>query len=312
MWTRRDKPPDTWQGQVSDDLVGQSLSGFLVAAAGVSWGQAKRWITSGKVRVDGVLMVEPGHRVGTGQRVEVSQSARRQPKPGPTVTVLHDDPHLVVIEKPHGVSTVPYHKREQGTAMDLVRDAWRRMGRKASRSPLLVVHRIDKDTSGLVVFAKSKPAELGVGAQFRAHTVERRYLCVAHGNVGFSRVESRLIRDRGDGLRGSTRVRNQGKRAVTHVEVLERLGRATVCSVRLETGKTHQIRIHMAERGCPLIGETVYIRDHRRMEREEIESDRLLLHAETLGFEHPITNETLRFASRGMCFDLDALRRRLG
>ena len=126
--------------------------------------------------------------------------------------------------------------------------------------------------------------------QFRAHTVGRTYTCVAHGVVASGRIESRLVDDRGDGLRGSTRRAGQGKTAVTHVSVERRLAGATLCEVRLETGKTHQIRIHLAEAGHALVGETVYVRDHRG---PTIASPRLLLHAATLGFRHPTTGEPL-------------------
>jgi 23S rRNA pseudouridine1911/1915/1917 synthase len=144
------------------------------------------------------------------------------------------------------------------------------------------------------MFAKTKPAELGLAAQLRAHTVARSYLCVAHGAPAEGRIESYLVRDRGDGLRGSTTRRDQGKRAVTHVEVVRALRGATLCRVRLETGKTHQIRIHLAEAGHPLVGEPVYIRDHHG---PVIASPRLLLHAETLGFDHPVTGARIELAS---------------
>src|SRR6202008_3801281 len=116
-------------------------------------------------------------------------------------------------------SSVPYEDRESGTAMDLIRGAWRRRGTDATSVPLHVVHRIDRATSGLLAFAKTKRAELGLAAQFRAHTIARMYLCVAHGVVAPGRIESRLVADRGDGLRGSTTRAGQGKRAVTHVAV---------------------------------------------------------------------------------------------
>ena len=188
---------------------------------------------------------------------------------------------------------------ERDTAMDLIRDAWRR--RRQPSTPLLIVHRIDKDTSGLLVFAKTKRAETELAGMFRAHSVERTYLCVAHGGVLGRRIESRLVEDRGDGLRGSTRLPGQGKLAITHVRPIETTGAAlrgaTLCQARLETGKTHQIRIHLAEAGHPLVGETVYIRDFLKQGFQPIVSGRLLLHARSLGFPHPVTGEALEFQS---------------
>jgi 23S rRNA pseudouridine1911/1915/1917 synthase len=168
------------------------------------------------------------------------------------------------------------------------------MGKPATSVPLHVVHRIDRATSGLLAFAKTKRAELGLAAQLRAHTMERQYICVAHGVVAAGRIESMLLADRGDGIRGSTTHTGQGKRAITHVTVERALRGATLCAVRLETGKTHQIRIHLAECGHPLVGETVYIRDYAG---KLIDSPRLMLHAATLGFVHPITNEHVSLRS---------------
>jgi 23S rRNA pseudouridine1911/1915/1917 synthase len=178
--------------------------------------------------------------------------------------------------------------------MDLVRGAWRRMGKPATSVALHVVHRIDRATSGLLMFAKTKPAERGLAAQLRAHALTREYRCVAHGVVTPGRIESFLVADRGDGLRGSTTRTEQGKRAVTHVEVVRALRGATLCTVRLETGRTHQIRIHLAEAGHPLVGEEVYIRDYPG---PVIVSPRLLLHAATLGFDHPITGARVELVS---------------
>jgi 23S rRNA pseudouridine1911/1915/1917 synthase len=229
--------------------------------------------------------------------VELRQGAPRPHDPRKEGILVHDDAHVVVIDKPSGVSSVPFEDREQGTAMDLIRGAWRRMNKPATEVALHVVHRIDRATSGLLMFAKSKRAEVGLGSQLRDHSVERTYLCVAHGRVAAARIESMLIADRGDGIRGSARHVGQGKRAVTHVTALEPLRAATLCEVRLETGKTHQIRIHLAERGHPLVGENVYIRDFSNQGGKLITSPRLLLHAATLGFVHPVTGELLRFSS---------------
>ncbi len=283
--------------EVGPEAAGQALASFLRGALGGSWSHARALIETGKVFVDGRRAASAGERLAAGQRVEVRMRAPRPRDGEAEVRIAFEDAHLVVIDKPAGISTVPYETRESGTAMDLLRDAWRRQGKAASKVALHVVHRIDRDTSGLVVFAKSKRAEVALAAQFRAHTIERRYLCVAHGEVTFRRVESRLVRDRGDGLRGSTRVPRQGKRSVTHVEVLERRARGALCAVRLETGRTHQIRIHFAEMGHPIVGETVYIRDYLNAGLEPIASPRLLLHAELLGFVHPVTGAAHRFES---------------
>jgi len=276
------------------DQPGLTVAAFVKARACVAWSVAKRHVTSGKVFVDRTRITEVDHRLTVGQQVELKMAAPRPHDPEREGVLVYDDAHVVVIDKPAGVSSVPYEERETGTAMDLIRGAWRRMGKPATSVPLHVVHRIDRATSGLLAFAKTKKAELGLAAQLRAHTMERMYICVAHGVVTPGRIESNLVADRGDGLRGSTSHAGQGKRAVTHVEVRQALRGATLCEVRLETGKTHQIRIHLAESGHPLVGEAVYIRDYAGT---PIASPRLLLHAATLGFAHPITGERVSLSS---------------
>jgi 23S rRNA pseudouridine1911/1915/1917 synthase len=275
------------------DRAGVTVSAFVKARAEVPWTVAKRHVASGKVFVDGERVTELDARLAEGQRVELRMAAPRPHDPAREGVLVYDDPHVVVIDKPAGISSVPFDERETGTAMDLIRGAWRRMGKPATSVALHVVHRIDRATSGLLAFAKSKRAEIGLAAQLRAHELERVYVCVAHGEVRAGRIESQLVPDRGDGLRGST-TDGRGKRAITHVTVREPLRGATLCEVKLETGRTHQIRIHFAEGGHPLVGEPVYIRDYRG---PVIESPRLMLHAATLGFEHPITGERVSLAA---------------
>ncbi len=286
-----------WTVDPAAAAAGTTLAAFVKARAGVPWSVAKRQIASGKVFVDGARETAIDRRLAAGARVEVRVNAPRPRDPAREGVLVLDDAHVVVIDKPAGVSSVPYEDREPGTAMDLVRGAWRRMGKPATEVPLHVVHRIDRATSGLLMFAKSKRAELGLAAQLRAHAMERTYLCVAHGAVASRRIESQLVPDRGDGLRGSTSRAGQGKRAVTHVTAREALRGATLCEVRLETGKTHQIRIHLAEAGHPLVGEQVYIRDFENAGRRAIAAPRLMLHAATLGFEHPVTGERIALSS---------------
>ena len=276
------------------DQPGLTVAAFVKARAGVPWTVAKRHVASGKVFVDGERVTAIDHRLAVGQQVELRMAAPRPHDPEREGVLVYDDTHVVVIDKPAGINSVPYEERETGTAMDLIRGAWRRMGKPATSVPLHVVHRIDRATSGLLAFAKTKRAEIGMAAQLRAHTMERQYRCVAHGVVAAGRIESMLVPDRGDGLRGSTSHAHQGKRAITHVSVERALRGATLCAIRLETGKTHQIRIHLAESGHPLVGETVYVRDYTG---PVIDSPRLLLHAATLGFVHPVTGEHVSLSS---------------
>jgi 23S rRNA pseudouridine1911/1915/1917 synthase len=299
--------------RVTDDEDGLTVAAVVrrrlgaEGAAEVPWSRARSLCTRGKVSVDGATALDPAARVARGQEVAVDEHAR-PPKPEAAATIVFEDAHVVVIDKPAGVSSVPYEKREQGTAMDAIRAAWRHAGRRATSTPLHVVHRIDKETSGLLAFAKTKLAERELQTLFRAHDVERTYICVAHGHMPDRRIESMLVTDRGDGLRGSLRPApavgrgprhrpGQGKRAVTHVRALETLAQATVCEVRLETGKTHQIRIHLAEAGHPLVGERVYIRDFVKRGGEPLPTARLLLHAATLGFVHPVTGARVQLSS---------------
>ena len=259
-----------------------------------TWSEARRLIERGKLFVDGRCVTDPAERPRDGAEVEL-RAAARVPVPLPAGEIVFEDSQLVILDKPAGVSSVPYEARETGTAMDLVRAHWKRAGRRATETPLHVVHRIDKETSGLLCFAKTKTAERALQDLFRAHDVDRSYRCIAHGRVESRRIDSFLVENRGDGLRGSARD-GRGKRAITHVEAVGPVGaRATECIVKLETGKTHQIRIHLAESGHPLVGERVYIRDFVARGGEPLPSARLLLHAETLGFVHPQSGERLRF-----------------
>lgn len=281
---------------VAPEAEGETLAALLRRhITGISWSRARGLCQGGLVAVDGRLATDPAQRLAAGQKLEVVLKAAA-PRPEPRLaTMVYEDTHLVVVDKPAGVSSVPYERGERGTALDQVRARWRRQGRPSR--PLFVVHRIDKETSGLLVFAKTKTAERALARLFRAHAVERTYICVAHGAVRTRRIETRLVSDRGDGLRGSTLRPGQGRRAVTHLRIVERLPAATLCEARLETGKTHQIRVHLAEAGHPLVGERVYIRDFLKSGRLPFPSSRLLLHAATLAFAHPITGARVELES---------------
>ena len=283
---------------VEGEDVGQTLPAVARKHGfATTWSEARRLVSGGKVFLDGRAVIDETRRVRAGQSIELKRTAPR-PRPFVEGRLVHDDAQVVVLDKPSGISSVPFEKRELGTAMDLIRAHWRADGKKATDMPLHIVHRIDKDTSGLIVFAKTKLAERFLAAQFRTHVVGRRYRCVVHGTLltppTGKRIETRFVDDRGDGIRGSTRAPGKGVSALTWVTAVEQIGEAaTLCDVRLETGKTHQIRIHLAEMGHPLVGETVYVRDYTG---ELLPSQRLLLHAATLAFELP-SGEKLTFES---------------
>jgi 23S rRNA pseudouridine1911/1915/1917 synthase len=218
----------------------------------------------------------------------------------PEVIVYSDDA-VVVVNKPAGLTTMRHadEAEEFGrgkrflpkTLADLLPAA---LG--APNRPVIAVHRLDRDTSGLVVFARTRDAAENLMKQFRKHTTDRRYLALTRGAPKPGRVESVFVRDRGDGRRGSTTdfLAEGGKRAVTHVSVVETLGQFALVECRLETGRTHQVRIHLGEAGAPLCGETVYDRPpNGKPHPDGSGATRPMLHAARLGFTHPETGEAM-------------------
>jgi 23S rRNA pseudouridine1911/1915/1917 synthase len=258
-----------------------------------SWSKVRNFIRTGKIRVNGEVVTDPGRRVRGGDRVLIRAATPRARAPGALApeALVYVDAHLVVAVKPAGMMSVPYED-ERDTFADAVR---RVLEKRAGRAlqPLGVVHRIDKETSGLLVFTRRASAKHNLEQQFRVHSVRRIYLALAHGQAPSRTLRSRIVRDRGDGVRGSTRHPTLGQLAVTHVKRLEELGGASLLECRLETGRTHQIRIHLAEAGHPLLGEKVYLRSYSG---PLIDAPRLMLHAQTLGFEHPVTGQALDFS----------------
>lgn len=291
-------PPPNLAFRTEPADEGTTLAAALrLRLPGQSWSAVRKLVETGKVHVNGERVVDPAARVHAGADIEMNVAAKRLRPSVPGFSIVHEDPHLIIIEKPAGVSSVPFHDKETNTAMDLIRGDWRAAGRRATRQPLFIVHRLDKETSGLLCFAKTRAAERGLHDIFQRHRASRFYLAVAEGDVVPGRIESRLVQDRGDGLRGSTRDTRdrEAQHAVTHVEVLERLRGATLCRVRLETGRTHQIRIHLSEAGTPIVGDQVYCRDLLRAGRQPLPVERMLLHAAHLGFEHPVDGTRLEF-----------------
>jgi 23S rRNA pseudouridine1911/1915/1917 synthase len=320
-------------------------------APGTSWEQARVLCRAGRVWVDAEPATDPAWRPEAGSRVEVLPAAAARTALAATRTaqaaartaagagerpaaravrggqeagdesdlVVHADADVVVVRKPPGVLTVPFDRGDRDTLLALTRVALRRLEtrRAGDRAPavnptLRAVQRLDKDTSGLLVFARNVAAQRALQQQLARREVLRRYEALVHGAAADAVYETWLVEDRGDGLRGSWGARQAGaadgggssglpapppptaaaRHAVTRVRVLERLRGATRMACELETGRQHQIRIHLAEAGHPLLGETVYIRDYRG---RQIAAPRPMLHAAVLGFLHPRDGRPLRF-----------------
>ncbi len=296
---------------ISEREAGATLAAVVRAATpDTSWRQAKEICSSGRVRVDGVPVADPARRMRAGERVEIHTGGAGRREPAVTDLVVHLDAEVAVVRKPAGILTVPFERDDRDTLVALTRVAVRRIdaarGRKESPT-LRTVQRLDKETSGLVVFARSVPAQRHLQQQLAAHSVLRRYLAIVHGAAEDALYETMFVPDRGDGLRGSWgswgksrsakgEAPAEAKEAITRVQVLERLPGATLMACELETGRQHQIRIHLAEAGHPLLGENVYIRDYLRENRGPIlPAPRPMLHATVLGFAHPRTEKVVRF-----------------
>lgn len=282
------------------------LDRVLKQRLGLTWNAARDAIRTGKVFVGdpGAVVTDPRSHVRESEKIELIATA-----PRPHVAhrlelersaIVHVDNSVVVVNKPAGISSVPFgdesEEQARHTLDALVREILaRRFPGGRGRAPLGVVHRLDKDTSGVMVFARTLDAKKHLAQQFRVHSIGRRYVALVHGSfVGKRTIRSYLVEDRGDGLRGSARPgRREGQLAITHVSALTPLSGGTLVSCQLETGRTHQIRIHLSEAGHPIVGESVYIRNYAG---PRVNAPRAMLHAAELSFEHPATLEQLSFS----------------
>jgi 23S rRNA pseudouridine1911/1915/1917 synthase len=292
---------------VDDAGHGATIAAIVRGAMNVPWSRARQLCRDGRVTIDGVLARDDAARVRRGMKVVVRPTAPRvrdEPAVLERDRIVHLDGEVVVVDKPAGLSTVPFDEDEHDTLVQRTSALLRRIeGRRLP--PVRVVQRLDKDTSGLVVFARTKGAERALAQQLRTHAMHRRYLALAHGEVVAATFRTMLVEDRGDGLRGSWRSPKpppaSARESITHVTPIEIAtfdgGRLSWIACRLETGRTHQIRIHLSEAGHPIVGERVYVRGFADpgLRWPAGTSPRTLLHAAELGFVHPASDEELRF-----------------
>ena len=247
--------------------------------------KSREYVESGRVEIGGVVCVEPGAAVAEDADVRLDVNRPAAHKVRTRLTVFHEDDDLLMVDKPAGLLTLPTEGAERDTLLSRVNSYLQHRFKK--RPYAGVVHRLDKDTSGVLVFARNRETLRGLQELFKAHQIERVYLALVEGEVarqsgtaGFD-----LVRDRGDRRRGVARRGEEGVRAVTHFEVKERLAGATLLALKLETGRTHQIRVHMAALGHPVVGDRVYRPRSARV--PSIAAGRQMLHASRLALSHP-------------------------
>ena len=284
--------------EVTSDDAGRTIQALLHDRGGFTHATARGLIDAGAVR--GPVALHPGdyaRRVSAGERYEIEVEEGRGyrpaalPRPGPGYRVVHYDRDLLVVDKQAHVLSVPTELREgEESLVERLLEAERERG--VRHPALYALHRLDRDTSGLLLFARSRRAFDHLEAQFVSHEVERRYLAVASGRVepDSGRFQSRLVEDRRSLKVRSTRRPGEGREAITEYDVQERLPEATVLSVRLQTGRKNQIRVHLSEAGHPLLGD-------RRYGRASPLIGRTALHARALAFVHPTTGKRVSFSS---------------
>ena len=262
------------------------------------------WIKSGAATLDGAV-VPPRQLLRGGEQVRLEAELEAEVESAPeaiALAVVHEDEHLLVLDKPAGLVVHPGAGNPAGTVLNAL----------LHHDPALaelprggIVHRLDKDTSGLMVVAKTLATHTALVDMLSRHDVERQYEAVVLGSlVSGGTVDAPIGRSMGDRLRQAVRDEEGGKHAVTHYRLRERFRAHSLIQCNLETGRTHQIRVHLAHVGHPLVGDPLYgggLKLPRRATPELVAAlrgfRRQALHAERLAFAHPVTGEPLAFAA---------------
>jgi 23S rRNA pseudouridine1911/1915/1917 synthase len=247
----------------------------------------KRMVEQGRVRINGVRARRLTDEVKPHDELRVEDRPRRQD----TVSLdplekIFEDQDLLIVNKPAGLLTSTGPREKRPTALAIIQNFYKI---KEPRTKIGLIHRLDREASGLLVFSKSDVAYESLKTQFFRHDVQRVYHAIVKGNVAppAGTIESLLV-EYADGTVHSTRVAGKGQRAVTHYDTVRQKAPYSELRVRLETGRKHQIRVHLAGRNWPIVGDRVY---------GKVPAERLMLSAIELGFTHPRTGAPVHFAA---------------
>ena len=310
---------------VPPEAAGERLDKALAAAAApvLSRGRVQALLAGGAITLDDVVLTDASAKAKPGDyHVLVPPPASATPEPQDIpLSVLFEDAHLIVVDKPAGMAAHPAPGTHDGTLVNaLLFHCGTSLSGIGGVARPGIVHRLDKDTSGVMVAAKTDAAHRGLAALFERHDIERLYRAITRGAPDPSRgtITTQIGRSPGDRKKMAV-LRAGGREAITHYVVEQLFGPQTrplaaVVACRLETGRTHQIRVHMSSKGSPCLGDPAYGSGPPALAvREAMEAaglKRQALHAAVLGFTHPITDETLRFETP-LPPDMTDLRERL-
>lgn len=286
---------------------GARLDKALAEASGLSRARVQALIEEGRVAVAGRPATSASLKVaaGTPFRIDIPPAAPAEAAPEDIpLAIAFEDEHLIVVDKPAGLVVHPAAGNLSGTLVNaLLHHCRGKLSGIGGVARPGIVHRIDKDTSGLLVVAKTDAAHEGLAAQFAAHSVHRRYIAVVAGHPSppEGTIDARIGRSDADRKKMTVLPNNssRGKSAITRYKVVHRLESSAQIECRLETGRTHQVRVHCASIGHPLLGDPAYGRTPKplRPVLERLGFARQALHAAELGFRHPVTGQMVQFRS---------------